>query len=119
MPLLDIDPISGAVETMHYDHNTKALHIKRETNIDTVLNLNDWARNNSDKTWRGQTGELWHVASTPEDLVWTWVLEFNAVRPVDEHIRSPFDTNADWEKFVWARLNSLDYLRLKTAPVHV
>lgn len=117
MPLLDIDPISGAVETMQYDHNTKGLLIKRETNIDAALDLNVWAYNNRDQTWRGD--DMWHVASVPEDLVWAWMLEFNAARALDERIHSPFVKNKDWESFQWARLNSGEYRKLRTAPVTV
>ncbi len=119
MPLLDIDPISGAVETMQYDHATKGLVITRETNIDAALDLNTWAYNNSAETWRGETGDLWHVASVPEDLVWAWLLEFNEPRSPDERIHSPFVRNQDWERFQWSRLNSAEFRKLRTAPVHV
>jgi hypothetical protein len=117
MPLLDIDPLTGAVETFKYDHDTKQSIITRTRSIDATLDRNTWAFNNSDKTWKGK--DLWHVASVPEDLVWTWLLEFNAVRPVDERIRSPFTRNKDWEDFQWKRLNSSGYHKLRVAPVHV
>lgn len=115
MPLLDIDPITGARETMSYDHNTKGLTITRERNIDATLDMNTWAFNNSDKTWKGK--DLWHIASVPEEMVWTWFLEFNAPRPADERIHSPFVKNKDWERFQWSRIN--ERRKLKTAPVIV
>ena len=119
MPLLDIDPLTGAVETFKYDHNTKQSIVTRERNIDATLDLNQWAYNNPAETWRGETGDLWHVASVPEDLVYIWLLEFNAVRPVEDRIHSPFVKNVEWERFQWSRLNSSEYRKLRTAPVHV
>ncbi len=117
MPLLDIDPLTGAVEHFHYDHDSKRSVITRTRNVDTTLDLNTWALNNSDKTWKGR--DLWHVASVPEDLVWAWMLEFNEPRSLDERLTSPFDKNADWERFQWARLNSGEFRKLRTAPVVV
>lgn len=119
MPLLDIDPLSGAVETMSYDHGTKGLTITRERNVDANLDMNTWAYNNSAETWRGENNELWHVASVPEEIVWGWMLDFNAPRSPDERINSPFVKNKDWERFQWARLNSNEFRKLKTAPVIV
>lgn len=119
MPLLDIDPLTGAVSSMQFDRSTKALTITRERNIDATLDLNAWAFNNSDKTWRGENGDLWHYASVPEEMVWSWMLEFNAVRPECERIHSPFVRNKDWETFQMRRLNSSEYRKLRTAPVIV
>lgn len=119
MPLLDIDPLTGATETMVYDHEKKGLLITREANVDAALDLNEWAYNNSSETWRGEHNEMWHVASVPEDLVWSWLLEFNEPRSPDDRIKSPFDHNKDWESFQWLRLNSAEFRKLRTAPVHV
>lgn len=119
MPLLDIDPLTGAVETMTYDPVKKGLLITRERNVDATLDANTWAFNNSAETWRGQDNDLWHVASVPEEQVWAWMLEFNSVRTADERIQSPFDKNKDWEDFQWLRLNSSEFRKLRTAPVIV
>lgn len=119
MPLLDVDPLTGAIETMQYDHDKKGLLITRERNIDATLDLNVWAYNNGSETWRGEANDMWHVASVPEELVWAWLLEFNAPRTPDERLRSPFTRNKDWESFQWARLNSAEYRKLRTAPVIV
>ena len=119
MPLLDIDPLTGAVETIEYDHNTKSLTITREQNIDAALKQNEWAYNAASKPWRGENGDLWHVASVPETTVYAWMIEFNAVRPQAERIHSPFVKHDEWERFQWLRLNSSDYRKLRTAPVIV
>ena len=119
MPLLDIDPLTGAVEHFQYDHETKSSIITRTRNIDATLDANTWAFNNRDETWRGETGDLWHVASVPEDLVYIWMLEFNEPRSLDERIHSPFVKNKDWDKFQWTRLNSAEFRKLRTAPVIV
>ena len=104
---------------MQYDPIKKGLLITRTRNCDGVLDANTWAYNESAETWRGQANDLWHVASVPEETVWTWMLEFNAVRPISERIKSPFEKNKDWESFQWLRLNSSDYRKLRTAPVIV
>ena len=119
MRLLDIDPITGARETFAYDHNTGSTIITRTRNIDAVLDANTESFNDGSKRWKGDTGDLWHVARVPEDVLYIWLQEFNAVRPADERCKSPFLTHKDWEDFLWLRLNSSEYRKLKTAPVHV
>ncbi len=119
MPLLDIDPLTGAVETMLYDHQTKGLLITRTEDVSAVLDANVASYNDNSEGWRGESNELWHVGRVPETVLWLWLQEFNSVRPADEKVRSPFLTHKEWEDFLWLRLNSSEYRKLRTAPVHV
>lgn len=119
MPLLDIDPITGAVETMEYDHQTKNLLITRSCNIDAVLEANVASYNDSSEAWRGDANDLWHVGRVPEDVLYMWLMEFNAVRPAGDKVQSPYWNSKEWEDFLWLRLNSSDYRKLRTAPVIV
>ena len=118
MPLLDVDPLTGAVETMQYLGKGELL-IQRRTNHDAVLDANTASYNDNAEQWRGQANDLWHVGRVPEDVLYIWLQEFNAIRPPDERVRSPYLENKDWEDFMWLRLNSSEYRKLKTAPVHV
>lgn len=119
MPLLDIDPLTGAVEHFHYDHTTKQSIITRTVNVDAVLDANTESYNDGSKAWKGDTGDIWHVARVPQDVLWVWLQDFNRVRPADEKVRSPYLSNKDWEDFLWLRLNSSEYRKLRTAPVIV
>ena len=119
MPLLDIDPLTGAVETMHYDHQTKGLTITRTRDISDILTANERSYNDGSEAWRGDANDMWHVARVPEDVLWIWLQEFNAVRPIGDKVKSPFLTHKEWEDFLWLRLNSSDYRKLRTAPVIV
>lgn len=118
--LLDIDPLSGAVETMTYDHATKGLVITRvNDNIDAVLDANAESYNDAGQGWRGQNNDFWHVARIPVDVLEMWRLEFNLGKPRDQQVLAYFDDRADFQSFVWGRLNSNEYRKLRTAPVKV
>lgn len=119
MALLDIDPLTGAIETMVYDHQTKGLTITRTRDVSSILDANVASYNDSSKAWKSQTGDLWHVATVPEDVLWIWLQEFNSVRPDANKVKSPYLTHKEWEDHLWMLLNSSDNRKLKTAPVHV
>lgn len=119
MHLLDIDPFSGAVETMKFDHTTKELIIKTTVNVDAVLDANTEEQNDGSERWRGESNDFWHVARVPQNILQMWLIEFNSVRPADEKVKSPYLTNKDWEDFLWMRLNSGEYRKLRTALKHV
>lgn len=119
MPLLDIDPLTGAVETMAYDHNTKGLTITRTENVDAILDANTVSFNDSGQGWRGADDDFWHVARVPLTMLFAWMREFNEPRSPELRIKDPFCPHEDWDKWMWAKLNSSDFRKLKTAPVHV
>lgn len=117
--LLDIDPLTGAVETMQYDHNTKALTITRTENVDAILDANTASFNDSGQAWRGLDNDFWHAARIPLTTLWAWFLEFNASRGPGDKAHDPFTSHPEWDKFVYGRLNCSDFRKLKTAPVNV
>lgn len=117
--LLDVDPLTGAVETMQYDHNTKGLTITRQANVDHILDLNAQSYNDAGQGWRGTDNDFWHVARVPVDVLEMWRLEFNMGKSRDQWVMAYFDDRADFQSFVWARLNSSEYRKLRTAPVRV
>lgn len=119
MPLLDIDPITGAVEHMQYDHNAKRLLITRQSDISSVLDANQQSYNDGSESWRGDNNDMWHVGRVPMDVLYIWLQEFNQVRSVDAQVKSPLLPHKEWQDFLWLRLNSSDYYKFKTAPVHV
>lgn len=115
--LIDIDPLSGSIETMEYDPYTKTMLTTRTQDVTALLDRNKAIYNSQD--WRGEDNDFWLVASAPLDTLEAWRQEFNSVRPRDCWLQSIFNTNEEWDKFMWMRLNSSDYRMLRTAPVHV
>jgi hypothetical protein len=119
MRLLDIDPLTGAVETFHYDHATGASTIKRTENVDAALDRNQRSYNDSSQAWRGEENDMWKVASIPLTTLWEMFQEFNAPRPHADRLQSPFDSDPAWERFLHGKLNSSEYRKLRTAPVRI
>lgn len=114
--LLDIDPLSGALEEMSYDHTTGKLTIRRTENVQAVLDANEAVRNGSDEAWRGADNTMWHVASIPMTVLQGWLKEFNLPRPRADKVLSPLDPNEDWQTFMWRRLQSSEYYKFKLTP---
>lgn len=119
MPLLDIDPLTGAVETMEYDHATKRLLITRTETVDPVLDANTNVYNDHAQRWRGADNDFWFVARMSMQTLYEWLVEFNADKAPADRVKSPFDTHAEWERFMYGRLNSSEFRKLKTAPVRI
>lgn len=117
--LLDIDPLTGAIETMHYDTLTKGLTITHTQNVDAILDANQAKYNDSSQPWRGDDNDFWHVARVPVAVLQGWLIEFNSVRGQGDHLQSIYSKSDEWESFVWMRLNSAEYRKLRTAPVRV
>ena len=117
--LLDIDPLTGAVETMEYDHHKKGLIITRTENVDAVLDANTNVANDCGERWRGADNDFWFVARVSMTTLYEWLVEFNAGKAPADRVKSPFDTHQAWEKFMYGRLNSSDYRKLRTAPVAI
>lgn len=117
--LIEIDPLTGAVETDEFDPGTGRMVTTRRENVDGVLAANAESYNDAGQAWRGQKNDFWHVARIPLTTLYAWLQEFNAGKPVADALHSPFFPNADWERFLYARLNCSDYRKLKTAPVTI
>lgn len=117
--LLDIDPLTGAIETMQYDHVGKGLTITRTEQVDHILDANTASFNDSGQGWRGQDNDFWHVARVPLTTLFAWLQEFNTNRGPGDQVRDPFNPHEEWDAFVYRRLNCSDFRKLKTAPVNV
>lgn len=117
--LLDIDPLSGAASMMDYDTVTKDLIVTRKQNVDALLDANVASYNDSGQAWRGADNDFWHVATVPMDTLYGWLQEFNAGKPIEDCLHSPFFPNDEWERFMYGRLNMSEYRKLRTAPVTI
>lgn len=117
--LIEIDPLTGAVETDEFDLGTGRMVTTRRENVDGVLAANTASFNDAGQAWRGQKNDFWHVARVPLTMLFAWLQEFNAGKPADAMLHSPFFPNAEWERFLYGRLNSSEYRKLKTAPVKI
>lgn len=120
MALLDIDPLSGAIETMEYDPIRKGLTITRTENVDALLDANTNVANDHSQRWRGADNDFWFVARVSMTTLYEWLQEYNKDKAPADRVKSPFDTSNDgWTRFQYGRLNSSDYRKLKTAPVTI
>lgn len=119
--LLDIDPLTGAIETFDFDQATGTSIITRTENVDTILDLNAQSYNEgkgSGASWRGEDNDFWLVARVPLTVMHEWMIEFNAPRAPADRLVDPFDTrNEEWDKFIQCKLDSGDNRKLKAAPV--
>lgn len=115
--LLDIDPLSGAIETMDYDTTTGKLTITRTENVQAVLDHNEQLYNDSGEAWRGADNTMWHFATVPVTVLQGWLKEFNVGKPRADRVQSPYSPDERWQTFLFRRLNSSEYRKLKTAPV--
>ena len=119
--LLDIDPLTGAVETFEYDRNTGTSLITRTENVDAILDLNQASYNEGksrNASWRGEDNDFWHVGRIPMTLLQGWLNEFNAKRAPADKLYSFLAENEEWERFMYAKWNDADNRKLKTAPVN-
>ena len=116
--LLDIDPLTGAVETFSYERSTGASLITRTENVDALLAQNEASYNDPGQAWRGDDNDFWHVASVPLTLLQSWLDEYNASRSPDDKLYSFLAQDDGWERFMYAKVNSSDFRKLKTAPVN-
>lgn len=119
--LLDIDPLTGAIETFDFDQATGTSIITRTENVDTILDLNAQSYNEgkaANASWRGEDNDFWHVGRVPLTELQRWLNDFNATRAPADKIYSFLTENEEWERFVYARWNDPDYRKLKTAPVN-
>lgn len=117
--LLDIDPLTGAVETMDYDLATGKMLITRTQEIGDILDMNAAVRNDSAEAWRGADNTMWHIATVPLVMLQDWLNEFNAKRGKADKVGSYLDPNDEWQTFMWRRIQSSDFGKLKVSPKRV
>lgn len=108
--LLDVDPW-GKTERMSYDHATGNLTIETTQDIGAIL------ANNAEMSAAGfdKRGDFWPYASVPLTVLVDWLSEFEA--KTGQHVGSPFAPHADWERFVYGRLESNEFYKLRTSTV--
>lgn len=64
--LLDIDPLTGAVETYYYDDADEQFFIERVEDITPLIEHNRWLDRNAPGNWKG---EFHRVATIPATVV--------------------------------------------------
>ena len=114
--LLDIDPLTGAIEMMDYDTNTGKLRITRTQELDDLLDMNEIVRNDSSEAWRGADNTMWHVGAIPETEFANWLQDFNLGRVGADRVRSTLDPHPEWQRFWWRRFTSSEYYKFKLTP---
>lgn len=114
--LLDVDPLTGAIETMDFEEVTGKLTIARSMDLQPILDATEMVRNDASEAWRGANNEMWHVASVPLIVLGDWVKEFNRGKAPADRIHSSLDPRDDWQRFFWGKLSSSDYYKFKLTP---
>lgn len=110
--LLDVNPW-GIVETMTYDHATGSLIIKTEQNVGAILD------NNAELQSAGfdRKSDMWPIASVPLTVLTGWMREYEAQS--GRRIGDPFKVDEDWERFVYGRLDSNEFRKLRTGVFRI
>ena len=115
--LLNADPFTGVDTIATYDRETDSLIIKREQWTAPIWELNKASYNDTDQRWRGESNEMWHVASVPLIVLEGWAREW--AEHTGKVFVDPFGNDPDFNRFIKGRLNSSDWRGLRTAPVRV
>lgn len=61
----------GSVEKVQYDESTGKMHVKRETDVSSVIELNKRQYNDADRHYKSDV--MNHVARIPMDLLMQWL----------------------------------------------
>lgn len=64
--ILDIDPLTGAIERFHYDDMDDTFTIERVEDVSPLIEMNKYASNETPGNWRGG---VHRVASIPASVV--------------------------------------------------
>ena len=99
---LDRDPLSGAIETFEYDENDDLCIIKRQADVQPVIDRNKELQNHTDG-WVGQGRDMRLAASTPIDVALLWLQKYGVSCWKAEH----------WP-YVRRLLNSNEWRHLRT-----
>ena len=109
--LLDVNPW-GAVETMSFDHATGNLTIARTTDIQAILDNNAELAAGFKKK-----GDWWPIASIPLEVLADWLKDYET--ETGRTIGSPFSDDEDWNKWCYGRLDSNEFLKLRTGHFRI
>lgn len=109
--LLDVDPWGG-VQTMSYDHASGKLTIAQTTDIQAILDNNHELASGFTKK-----GDWWPIASVPLVVLHDWMKEYEA--STGRQIGSPFSEDEDWNAFVYGRLDSNEFRKLRTGHFRI
>ena len=106
--VVDINPWSGAVETIEWDEIEQRLIVKTVCDVQPVLDFNSYLANHTDG-WidKERTGRL--AARIPETLAKKWFLEYGV---------NCWNPRQDWPK-IKKLLNSNEYRRLRGTYFHL
>jgi len=104
--ILDIDPVSGMVETFDQDKMTGKIAVKKIQEVDTLFNSNANERKAAGQGWKG---EFHKVASVPLVVVEMWREELKA-----EGRSNPDPFAKENKMWLVAKLNSRDFQKLRT-----
>jgi hypothetical protein len=105
--LMDYDPLTETSTWHEYDESEDRTIITREQNVEDILTSNKAAQNGYDRHLARQS-EMRRVASIPNSIMEKWLTEDG----VDVF-------NPDHWPAVKRKLNSSEYLYLRTAPTVV
>jgi hypothetical protein len=72
--LLDIDPLSGAIETFDYDEASDMIIIKRRCDVQPIIDRNKELANHTDG-WVGRGHDVRLAASIPIEVAYKWLNE--------------------------------------------
>ena len=101
--LLDVDPLSGAIETFDYDEHTDTIIIKRSCDVQPIIDRNKELQGERDGGWVGKGRDVRLAASIPTEVAYKWLVEKGV--------------NC-WKKEHWPAvrklLNSNEYMYLRT-----
>jgi hypothetical protein len=104
--LLDIDPVSGLVETFDQDKMTGKITVRKFQEVDTLFAENAVLRNSARSGWQG---DFHKVASIPLITVEMWWEELKA-----KGLPNPDPFCKDNKQWLVAKLNSRDWQKLRT-----
>lgn len=105
--LIDKDPITGEAVWYDFDPHTEQATITHTQDVSTILDANQRAAGDEDKTRRGIKNDFWKYATIPNIVMLEWKTKFG----VDFN-------NPAHNKAVFKLLNSPDYKYLKTTTKH-
>jgi hypothetical protein len=101
--ILDIDPLSGAIETFDYDEASDTIIIRRRCDVQPVIDRNKELASERDGGWIGKGRDVRLAASIPVEVAYKWLNELGV--------------NC-WKKEHWPAvrklLNSNEYQHLRT-----
>jgi len=101
--ILDIDPLSGAIETFDYDEASDTIIIRRRCDVQPVIDRNKELASERDGGWVGKGRDVRLAASIPVEVAYKWLNELGV---------------SVWKKEHWPAvrklLNSNEYQHLRT-----